>query len=150
MIATRVGSIRFVVCASPAYLTARGHPEKPDDLLDHDCVTVGDVAVPPTWRFAMNGHAMFAPAPSRLNVNTSEAAIEAAIADAGLIRVMSYKMEAAARAGKLAAVLEDFEEEPLPVHVVFAERKPVPLKLSAFLNWATPRIKARLTSQKVG
>jgi len=32
------------------------------------------------------------------------------------------------------------------VHIVYAERKPVPLKLRAFLNWATPRLKARLTS----
>jgi DNA-binding transcriptional LysR family regulator len=57
---------------------------------------------------------------------------------------MSYKMEAARRAGQLVLMLEEFEQEPWPVHIVYAERKPVPLKLRAFLNWMTPRLKARL------
>ena len=56
---------------------------------------------------------------------------------------MSYKMDAAKRAGTLAVVLDEFEPEPLPAHIVYAERKPVPLKLRAFLNWMTPRLKAQ-------
>ena len=87
---------------------------------------------------------MVAPIRSRLTVSDSEAAIEAAIAGAGITRVMSYKMEAARRAGQLVLMLEEFEQEPWPVHIVYAERKPVPLKLRAFLNWVTPRLKARL------
>ena len=42
MIATRIGSIRIVVCGSPTYLEARGHPERLDDLADHDCITIDD------------------------------------------------------------------------------------------------------------
>jgi DNA-binding transcriptional LysR family regulator len=80
-----------------------------------------------------------------LCVNTSEAAVLAAIEGAGLARVMSYKMDTAKRSGKLAIVLEEFEPEPLPVHIIYAPRKPVPLKLRAFLHWMTPRLKARLT-----
>ncbi|MCA1401112.1 hypothetical protein [Bradyrhizobium sp. BRP56] len=68
----------------------------------------------------------------------------AAIAGAGLTRVMSYKMDAAKQAGTLAIVLGDFEPEPLPVHIVYSPRKPVPMKLRAFLNWMTPRLKTRL------
>ncbi|MET4788390.1 DNA-binding transcriptional LysR family regulator [Bradyrhizobium japonicum] len=85
-----------------------------------------------------------APIKSRLCVNTSEAAVLAAIAGAGLTRVMSYKMDAAKQAGTLAIVLDEFEPEPLPVHIVYSPRKPVPMKLRAFLNWMTPRLKTRL------
>jgi len=53
-------------------------------------------------------------------------------------------MEAARRAGKLVLMLEPFEQEPWPVHIVYAERKPEPLKLRSFLDWATPRLKERL------
>ena len=77
-------------------------------------------------------------------MNTSEAAVIAAITGAGLARVMSYKMDAAMRAGSLDLVLEAFEPEPLPVHIVYAPRNPVPLKLRAFIDWVTPRLKARL------
>lgn len=145
MMALRVGSIRVVVCASPAYLAARGQPETPDDLRHHDCITIDDVAPPTTWKFAHGSRSIVAPIRTRLTVNTSEAAVLAAIAGAGLARVMSYKMDAAKRAGTLAVVLEDFEPEPLPAHLVYAQRKIAPLKLRAFLNWITPRFKARLT-----
>jgi DNA-binding transcriptional LysR family regulator len=140
MIATRIGSVRVVACASPTYLAARGCPEKPDDLRNHDCITIDDNAAPRTWKFAKGRREIAAPIRSRMTVNTSEAAI----AGAGIARVMSYKMAAARRAGILAVVLEAFEQEPLPMHIVYTERKPVPLKLRVFLNWVTPRLKARL------
>jgi DNA-binding transcriptional LysR family regulator len=145
MVATRIGSIRFVLCASPAYLAARGRPEKPGDLGGHDCIIIEDVAAPRAWRFGKGEHEIDVPIRSRLTVNTSEAAVAAAIAGAGIARVMSYKMEAARRAGALVTMLETFEQEPWPAHIVYPERKPVPLKLRAFLNWATPRLKARLS-----
>jgi DNA-binding transcriptional LysR family regulator len=144
MIATRIGSIRLVVCASPDYLASRGRPQSPDDLRNYDCIAINDVDSPTTWKFRKAKHPVSAQIRSRLCVNTSEAAILAAIAGAGLTRVMSYKMDAARRAGSLELVLEAFEPEPLPVHMVYPPRNPVPLKLRAFLNWVTPRLKARL------
>jgi DNA-binding transcriptional LysR family regulator len=147
MIATRIGSIRIVVCASPSYFAAHGRPEVLSDLRDHDCITIDDRAAPPAWKFPKGDRAIIVPIQSRLCVNTSEAAVLAAIAGVGLTRVMSYKMDAAKRAGTLAVALEKFEPEPLPVHIIYAQRKPVPLKLRAFLNWVTPRLKARLAEQ---
>ena len=146
MIATRIGSIRVVTCASPDYLAERGRPETPADLLNHDCITVDETGVPRVWKFGGDDSEIVAPIRTRLTVNTSEAAVEAAVAGAGIARVMSYKMEAARRTGRLAIVLDAFEKAPLPVHIVYAERKPMPLKLRAFLNWFTPRLKTRLGS----
>jgi DNA-binding transcriptional LysR family regulator len=145
MIATRVGTIRVVVCASSAYLTACGRPETLDDLHNHDCITIDDIAPPTAWKFTNGNRSTVVPIRTRLTVNTSEAAVLAAVAGAGLARVMSYKMDAARRAGTLAVVLDAFEPEPLPAHLVYAQRKITPLKLRAFLNWITPRLKARLT-----
>jgi DNA-binding transcriptional LysR family regulator len=145
MIATRIGSIRIVVCASPSYLEARGQPKQLSELGKHDCITIDDHTMPSVWKFVRGRRAKVTPIRSRLCVNTSEAAVLAAVEGAGLARVMSYKMDAAKRAGKLAIVLEEFEPEPLPVHIIYTSRKPVPLKLRAFLNWMTPRLKARLT-----
>jgi DNA-binding transcriptional LysR family regulator len=145
MIATRVGLVRMVACASPNYLEARGRPKDPADLAHHECITIDDFGAQQTWRFLNGNKEVSAPIRSRLTVNTSEAAVEAAIAGAGIARVMSYKMEAARGAGALCIILEEFELEPIPVHIVYPERKPMPLKLRAFLDWATPRLKARLS-----
>ena len=144
LIATRIGSVRFVLCASPRYLAARGQPRTPTDLRHHDCISIDDYGPQRAWKFAKGNREISAPIKSRLVVNDSEAAIDAAIAGAGIARVMSYKMEAARRAGTLVVMMEAFELEPWPVHIFYAERKPMPLKLRAFLSWVTPRLKARL------
>ncbi len=144
MIATRIGSVRVVACASPGYLEARGRPKSPADLIDHDCIAVDEMGVPRYWRFAKDGVEIAAPIRSRLTVSTSEAAVQAAVLGSGVTRVMSYKMEASRRAGALAIILDEFESEPLPVHIVYTERKPMPLKLRVFLDWLGPRLKARL------
>jgi DNA-binding transcriptional LysR family regulator len=145
MIATRIGSIRIVVCGSLSYLKARGRPKQLSELSKHDCITIDDHAAPAVWKFVRGNRAKVAPIRSRLCVNTSEAAVLAAIEGAGLARLMSYKMDTAMRAGKLAIVLEEFEPHPLPVHIVYAPRKPMPIKLRTFLDWMTPRLKDRLT-----
>ena len=147
LIATRVGSVRVVACASPDYLAARGRPLTPADLVQHDCITIDETGVPRNWAFMQGGQEIVAPIRSRLTVSTSEAAVEAAIIGSGVTRVMSYKMEAARRSGALVLVLEDFEKDPLPVHILYAERKPMPLKLRVLLDWLTPRLKARLAPQ---
>jgi DNA-binding transcriptional LysR family regulator len=144
MIATRIGSIRVVACASPQYLAARGTPKSLGDMRDHTCITIDDTGSPRVWKFATPDGELTVPIRSRLTVSTSEAAVEAALLGAGITRVMSYKMEAARRTGALVIILDQFEKDPLPVHILYTERKPMPLKLRVFLNWFTPRLKTRL------
>ncbi|MEI9886112.1 MAG: LysR substrate-binding domain-containing protein [Rhizomicrobium sp.] len=145
LVATRIGAIRIVICASPAYLAARGRPQKPEDLLDHDCVTFDNLASPTAWRFVDAKGDTLVPVRSRLTADSAEAAIGAAIAGVGLMRMHSYKIVEAKRAGKLEIVLEAFEPEPWAVSVVYPGQGVLPLKLRAFLDFVTPRLKARLT-----
>ena len=144
MVAIRVGSIRRIVCASPAYLAGRGVPATPQDLAGHDCVTFEGIAAPATWTFGAGKTETVVPMRSRLQVNTAEAAIDAAIAGLGLTRVLSYQADAAVRAGALQVVLEPFEPPPWPVSLVHAGQGRLPVKLRAFLDFAAARLKERL------
>ncbi|TPN76881.1 LysR family transcriptional regulator [Mesorhizobium sp. CU2] len=144
MVAIRVGSIRRIVCASPAYLAGHGVPARPQDLAGHDCVTFEGLAAPATWAFGAAKTEIVVPVRSRLQVNTAEAAIDAAIAGLGLTKVLSYQADAAVRAGALQVVLEPFEPPPWPVSLVHAGQGRLPVKLRAFLDFAAPRLKERL------
>lgn len=144
LIAARVGLIRRVVAASPAYLAARGAPTRPQDLARHDCITFEGLGSPRAWRFTEGKSDVAVPIRSRLAVNTAEAAIDAAIAGLGLTRVLSYQVAAARRAGLIALVLEPFELAPWPVHLVHVGQGLLPVKLRAFLDFAAPRLRARL------
>jgi DNA-binding transcriptional LysR family regulator len=145
LIATRIGATRRVVCASPAYLAARGRPERPEDLRSHDCITFENLASAQAWSFKRGKRERAVPIHSRIAVNTAEGAIDAAAAGLGLTRVLSYMIDDARRGGTLEIVLEKFEPPAWSVNLVYAQKGFIPLKLRAFLDWATPRLKARVT-----
>ena len=146
LIALRVGSIRRVVCASPDYFAARGTPRRPADLAAHDCVTFEGPIAPDIWAFASGETAATIPIRPRLIVNTAGAAVDAAVAGLGVTRVLSYQAAEALSAGTLALALQDFEPPPSPVSLVYAGQGLLPQKLRAFLDFAAPRLKARLAA----
>lgn len=144
LVATRVGAIRQVVCASPAYFAARGTPQRPEDLASHDCITFEGIAGPAAWAFGRGRTARPVAVHSRLSVNTAEAAIDAAVSGLGITRCLSYQVAEALRSGTLAVALESFEPPPSPVSLVHAGGRLLPLKLRAFLDFAAPRLRERL------
>jgi DNA-binding transcriptional LysR family regulator len=144
LVATRVGAIRRVVCASPRYFAERGTPKIPGDLAGHDCITFGGLTSAQEWIFTVGKSAKPVAVHSRLVVNTAEAAVDAAVASIGITRVLSYQAAAALRAGALTLALRAFEPAPSPVSLVHAGQPLLPLKLRAFLDFATPRLKARI------
>lgn len=144
LIASRVGLIRRVVCASPDYLEARGTPADPNDLESHDCVTFEGLMSSRSWTFWNNGVPQVAAIHSRLVVNTAESAVDMAVAGLGLTRLLSYQIEAPLAEGKLTVVLERFEPPQVPVSLVYGSSGLLPLKLRAFLDFAMPRLKAKL------
>ena len=79
-------------------------------------------------------------------MNTAESLIEAGKSGVGVIRLTSYQVAAAIREGSLVPVLRDFIPEPFPIHLVHTGQSMVPLKLRAFLDFATPRLRTALSA----
>jgi DNA-binding transcriptional LysR family regulator len=144
LVATRVGSISRVVCSSPAYFAERGMPKAPADLGSHDCITFEGLMSPDVWIFPAGKSNVSVAVHSRLVVNTAEAAIDAAVAGVGVTRVLSYQIANAIRTGTLVLALQKFEPPAVPVSLVHAGQGVLPLKMRAFLDFAAPRLKARL------
>ena len=144
LITTRIGSVRRVVCGSPAYFARRGVPENIDELAMHDCITFEGLPFPDFWMFPTSKANVSAAVHARLVVNTAEAAIDAAIAGLGVTRVLSYQVAAPVKAGLLNVVLQELEPAPSPVSLVYSGQRRLPLKLRAFLDFAAPQLKTRL------
>jgi DNA-binding transcriptional LysR family regulator len=139
-----LGTLRQVVCASPAYLKAHGVPRRPGDLAAHRCITFEGASSVGAWAFDGDKPTPAAAIHARLVVNTAEAAVDAAVAGLGLTRVLSYQADTARRAGQLQLVLEKFEPAKIPVNLVFDAQQRVTSKLRAFLDFAAPRLRERL------
>ena len=144
IVARRIGSVRRILCASPDYLSSRGRPETPEDITAHDCVTFTGFTHAETWEFQTGGSPASVPIRSRLQVDAAEAVVEAALAGAGIARLFSYHVAQAVKDGRLSLLLEEFEPPPLPVNLVYLGGGLLPLKVRAFLDFAAPRLKARL------
>jgi DNA-binding transcriptional LysR family regulator len=147
LIAARIGTIHRVFAASTSYLKIRGTPQEPADLVRHDCVGVQGFTGPSFWSLANDAEV---PVRYRLNVNSTDAACEAAKAGLGIISVFSHHVAAAFQDGTLVPVLPDFERRTLPVNLVRSSGEYLPQKLRAFLDFVTPRLKARLSLDRDG
>ena len=146
LIATRLGAVRRVTCASPAYLASRAAPAVPQDLAGHDVISFGSVSSPTTWRYRSEGNELAVTFSSRLSVSTIDAAIDAGVAGAGVIRAVSYQVADHVRGGRLRSVLEAYEPTPRPVHLAYDKQNRLPLKLRAFVDFVVPRLRDRLIS----
>ena len=144
LIAARVGEIRHVACASPAYLAARGEPQTPGDLSKHDCISFTVLQSATEWQFAHGQQTERVPVHSRLTVSTAEAAVDAAAAGLGVARLLCYQVAAAIADGRLRLLLREFEPPTRPVHLVYPANRIVPHKLRAFMEFVLPRLRARI------
>lgn len=142
LIATRVGAMRVVTCASPALIGAQGLPATPADLARLPCVAAATPQAALLWRFRdpARGGTVEVPVRPRL-VTTAEAAADAVVAGVGFARLLHYQVVRAVRAGGLCLVLEAYEREAPPVHLVHAAQGQMPLKMRRFLDFAAPRLR---------
>jgi DNA-binding transcriptional LysR family regulator len=146
LVASKIGQIRRVVCASPEYLKERGTPKTPHDLLKHECVTFAGLTDAGSWTFRDNESVRVR---SRLTASTAEAAIDATVAGIGLTCTLSYQVADAVKAGQLIVLLRRFEPAPLPVSLLYVHESRITAKLRAFVDFAAPRLRARLTSAAI-
>jgi DNA-binding transcriptional LysR family regulator len=146
LIATRLGTVRRVICASPDYLARKGIPRQPEDLAQHDGISFQGFATAPEWRYRRDGVAFTIEPRAKLAVNTTEAAIQAALAGIGIVRVLSYQISEQLRSGALQELLTEFAPEPLPVNVIHGPADPLPPKVRCFLDWIGPRLRAQIAS----
>jgi DNA-binding transcriptional LysR family regulator len=142
LVAVPVGQVGRVVCASPAYLAEHGVPKSLGDLAAHHCVTFPGLSGASPWTFRSDETVRVR---SRLVVNTAEGAIDGALAGVGLTRALSYQVAAEVTSGKLVVVLKKFEAAPAPVNLVYLRERRPTAKLRAFLDYAAPKLRARLS-----
>jgi DNA-binding transcriptional LysR family regulator len=142
--AVLVGQVRRVVCAAPQYIARYGMPAKPRDLGNHCAVACTAVTpIPERWSFHGPSGVSSVPVTPRLVVNTTAAAVDAALDGFGLACIMSYQAEPHIAAGLLQTVLVEYEPPPAPIHIVHPEGRHLPAKVRLFLDRATEALRAK-------
>ncbi|MCB2072536.1 MAG: LysR family transcriptional regulator [Novosphingobium sp.] len=139
--AIKVGTVRRVMCGSPDYFETVGVPREPSELAGHRIISSTSAYTSLDWRFGQTDKSSVQVKPA-LFCSSYEGVISAARQGWGLARVLSYQIGPDLLDGKLLTVLEDFEEEPYPVHVVHPEGRKASAKVRSFVDFAAERLRA--------
>jgi DNA-binding transcriptional LysR family regulator len=140
-----IGHVRSLVVASPDYLARAGVPRTVEALGRHPCIAfTGMAPIADRWSFPRPGRReRTVVVHPRLVVNSGQAAIDAAVAGLGIVRVLSYQVAALLQAGRLQRLLRASESPPVPVHFVQLPGAQT-RTAAAFVDFALPRLRQRL------
>src|SRR5471032_1254996 len=138
--AIKVGEVRRVVCAAPAYLERHGRPLHPGQLREAKIVTSSSSQLVSEWQFMDGGQPLSVAVDPRLVVTANNAAINLARLGWGVTRVLSYQVASDVRAGALEIILQDFEPPALPIQVVFQNSARVQAKINTFVDFLVSRL----------
>jgi DNA-binding transcriptional LysR family regulator len=137
LVARHVGEMRRIVIASPDYLGRRGEPDAPEAIASHQTIQFGATTAVPDWHFVRDGHEIRVALTPRLSTNSADAAIQYAEQGGGLTRVLAYQAAEAIKRGRLKIVLANFEQPPLPIHVVYPTSRLLSAKVRTFIDLVT-------------
>jgi DNA-binding transcriptional LysR family regulator len=137
LVARRLGAMRMMNCASPAYLERYGEPSTLDDLAGHRLVHyVTNLGTRPEgFEYPRDGEYRSLPMAGVITVNSVESYQAACAAGLGIVQVPAGAMHAQVKAGTMVEILKNFPAEPMPVSLVYAHRRNLPRRVKVFMDW---------------
>ncbi len=134
LIVRQIAEIGWVVVAAPSYLAARGIPQRPEDLMEHDCL-LHISARSGIWRFVGPDGPLEVPVRGRLSVNVLGAAHRAALAGAGIAMMPDLEIAEDIRTGRLVRLLGDFQAPRMPLYLATLSRRFQPPRVRVVMDF---------------
>jgi DNA-binding transcriptional LysR family regulator len=146
--ALKVGEVRRLTCASPAYLARAGRPKVPADLANHECIGGNENGDRELWPFMLRDggrpRAHSIQIRTRMALNSAGAMVDAAARGRGICRPLCYQAASHLTNGQLVPLLVEFEPAPTPVHLVFHLHPRPGGAIRAFVDYAAPILRDEL------
>lgn len=131
LIARRVMTSPFILCASPAYLQRHGRPESIEDLASHRRVDlrswINNTVRP--WRLRRGDEIVTSPVRASLVTNDGDSLIEAVLSGAGIGLITLYRVAPYLRSGRLETVLDGMVDGELSWSIYMQQRNQIPRKI---------------------
>lgn len=143
LVARRVTSTTWHVCASPEYLQRAGTPRTPSELTEHRCLNFLPGSYRSDWKLRQQESEQVMHPSAQLAANNGDMLCTLAIAGLGLARLADYHIADDIKAGRLVNVLAEFEGEPEPIYAVYPSRRHLSVRVRAFLEHVEAGFSAR-------
>lgn len=133
LISVRLGEMRRMVVASPAYLVEHGVPRSPADLAGHNCLSLGQQR---GWIFRHpdSGETETIKVSGTFECNDGAVLHEWALAGRGLAWRSLWEVGRDLKEGRLTSVLDAWQAPPMGIYAVFPQRRHLPLRVRLFID----------------
>jgi DNA-binding transcriptional LysR family regulator len=123
--------------ASPQYLEKHGTPLSPTDLADHQCIVADNSSVPEThkWTFRQEDELISLNINAAMTVNDILAVQQLVLDGVGISILQDFAVREAVEQNKLIALLPTYKISPVPIYVVYPERKHLSPKIRAMVDF---------------
>lgn len=140
LVARQVGTSSSLLVASPAYLAARGTPQQPADLQNHNCITRQPASSPSSWRLEGPDGSVDVAVHGRLCANTMDAVVKATLAGLGVSLIPALLAKPLLESGQLRVVLPGYGVHGVGVYCVYPSRHQLPRAVSSFIAFTMDKI----------
>jgi DNA-binding transcriptional LysR family regulator len=133
LVSVRLGEMRRLVVASPAYLVRCGVPRTPAELAAHACLSLGQQR---GWSFRdpASGTVSLLKVGGRFECNDGAVLHEWALTGRGLAWRSLWEVGRDLQEGRLTSVLDAWQSPPIGIYAVFPQRRHLPLRVRAFID----------------
>lgn len=138
--ARKLGEIRSVLVASPAYIALHGAPETPEALAGHSCIVDTNRRRPRQWLLHHGKAEHNVRVVGRFHVNSARAAVELAAAGLGIAYAPRFALGDALTSGSIVPIMETYIGEMRPISAVYLEGRALPRKVRALIDFAVKDI----------
>ncbi len=136
LVSLRLADNRRLCVASPSYLQRAGTPKRPDDLMRHRCLTLSsDASQTRGWAFGVDGEVVHLRPSGPLDCSDGQVLHDWCLAGLGLAWRSTWEVEGDIAAGRLVSVLDDFAAPSNGIYALFAQRKHLPLRVRAWIDF---------------
>jgi DNA-binding transcriptional LysR family regulator len=147
LIKRSLGTVVRVAVATPDYLSRRGLPSRPADLVDHDCIVHRVSPNDSEWRLIGPGGAISVMVDGMVTTNNHEAVRAAALGGLGIGLLPEYQVVDDVENGRLARVLPEYTSETLAAYVVYPSRRHLALRTRVVIDFLIEEVH-RLRSRR--
>ena len=134
LVAKKIGVIKRVLVAAPAYLRKHGAPRTPEELGEHVSIAFGGGSAPSLWALEFGDKRKDVRVSPRYVVNDFEMMLDAARGGVGIAWVLDFLAASDLRAKKLHAVLPDWCSVATPVHAIYPTARHLSPKVVRFVE----------------
>ncbi|WP_348674719.1 LysR family transcriptional regulator [uncultured Abyssibacter sp.] len=124
------------ICASPAYWSRHGRPDRPEELVEHNCLVLSRMGHPQsTWRFVDGARELAVQVSGNRTANDGGLLRQWAVAGAGVVMKSDYDIAADVAAGRLETVLDGFRQTEINLYAVHAVGRRPSRRVLAFIDY---------------